>query len=1426
MGAHAAATEATKDFEENYQQYTEQMALAFAEGDLMVDSSAEEIAKYATEVIGVNADLANAWAQQLEGNTENIAEFGKTVLAAKQETDAYNTQLAMMAAENVDTTDMTNQQKNIVNAATQGDAMANILASTEKEIQAEIDEAGKYGYDEWAKEQAIELYGTDKISVDDKGNVTVGEGNEKKTYTKEEFQTQLLGARSNDKMTDVLQKLPYEIEQVSKKFGETASKAYVKVFEKNEGRGLTQTDLEQLTKISDDDLIKQFNNSPALQSMYSSADEYVQYIRESTRMANDRFDVAFESLREQGIDVTQFNKNITSEAAEGYAEGLNIVLSQSGSEAVKAVDDMVGAFTEGLSEEEVQSFYTALSGTDWLSTESWDNFGTVIENLGLNIPTDKIEAFTEDLKGFAGAIDKLDLSTVIATATTLAGELQKIRENNKKTISEEAYTELTKDRPELKDKFSKTLEGEYFYEGTFDELQNLLQKYTITKPEEELKQNSQKLKAIDIADSEMAEAEDVERELDQTFAVKDFAYQAPDEVVREVYQKYAEGMGLGDTSDFSTEVIRYNLSNLLANPEDARGVGRYLWKDILGGEIEEYELYNGRTAEYEKHYRLAGNSNYSYKYTEDVSATGFEEAKNSKDFALQAQWLKNYAEDLKANGINITDVSKTLATGEITEDNIDTIYTEIGETINSQENLETQKEEAIQAMAGMYATESTGFILEKIASSDVDISEAGRQALGIVAEQTGLNAQADEYATINNEIRKLEEEGKTNGEEYNALLEKRAQLENNLASSSQIVVLNEKLAESFEGLTDAVRNYYKAGTEVEKLAWAQMLGNKFGINVNTENEEDFMGKLRNMVNNPTSINAVSRLFALEFGDDTVKRMFHGENLWQADMEAANKLVEKGFGSLQTYTDETGNQITKFVPNLAAIGDAVREAAEGLESAYSKINSLQINSEAYLRRRERNKKNYDRAVESGKGYTAISNLYEQQRAELSSSNQSLSQNLYQMGMDLSNKIMANRLSKYVSYDFNQKDILFTEKWFALSEEERTAYEGILEEIYSDLSDIQSFDSQIAQNTEDMAELEKELVAAEAEMTERTRQMLIDERQKQIDALSSINDSINEAQEKLVSKMQEQIDDARQARENEKTERELADKETRLAYLRANSAGNELEILQLEKELADEQENYTDSLVDQALDRLTDANAEAAEQRERQITILEEQLKAYEESAESWMEAQTLVTSAALEMASGTKFEDTELGQRLYNAEVKDKNMNPIEIQDYINSTTGAMGQAAKSIFNSLEQEATWAKEGKFVPGSSRSGLLTGYYVTETTWGELVPTLKAYKTGGLADFTGPAWLDGTKSRPEIVLNAKDSANFIVLRDILSDLMSGSSTQLNKENGDNYFDIDINVESLGEDYDVDKVADRIREIIYEDSMYRNVTAVNTLR
>lgn len=101
--------------------------------------------------------------------------------------------------------------------------------------------------------------------------------------------------------------------------------------------------------------------------------------------------------------------------------------------------------------------------------------------------------------------------------------------------------------------------------------------------------------------------------------------------------------------------------------------------------------------------------------------------------------------------------------------------------------------------------------------------------------------------------------------------------------------------------------------------------------------------------------------------------------------------------------------------------------------------------------------------------------------------------------------------------------------------------------------------------------------------------------------------------------------------------------------------------------------------------------------------------------------------------------------------------------------------------------------------------------------------AFKTGGLANFTGPAWLDGTPSAPELVLNSTDTKNFIQLRDILSEILKPGTTQNTTNNeGDTYIDIDINVDELANDYDVDEVAERVQEIIVRDANYRNVNNV----
>ncbi len=53
------------------------------------------------------------------------------------------------------------------------------------------------------------------------------------------------------------------------------------------------------------------------------------------------------------------------------------------------------------------------------------------------------------------------------------------------------------------------------------------------------------------------------------------------------------------------------------------------------------------------------------------------------------------------------------------------------------------------------------------------------------------------------------------------------------------------------------------------------------------------------------------------------------------------------------------------------------------------------------------------------------------------------------------------------------------------------------------------------------------------------------------------------------------------------------------------------------------------------------------------------------------------------------------------------------------------------------------------------------------------VKAYKTGGLVDYTGIAKVDGTPGKPELMLNAEDTENFLELRDLLRLLSSQSLT-----------------------------------------------------
>lgn len=156
--------------------------------------------------------------------------------------------------------------------------------------------------------------------------------------------------------------------------------------------------------------------------------------------------------------------------------------------------------------------------------------------------------------------------------------------------------------------------------------------------------------------------------------------------------------------------------------------------------------------------------------------------------------------------------------------------------------------------------------------------------------------------------------------------------------------------------------------------------------------------------------------------------------------------------------------------------------------------------------------------------------------------------------------------------------------------------------------------------------------------------------------------------------------------------------------------------------------------------------------------------------------------------------------------------------YSNSYGGGAGRqyyANDPIYNILDE-----KNGYYLVRHHK--LSSGY----TGWFKK-SDVKAYKKGGLADFTGPAWLDGTKSSPELILNARDTENFIELKNILGSLMKSGITQTTSSSvGDMYFDIDINVDEISDDYDVEQLKKKIKQDITNDAMYRNVNLINLIR
>lgn len=609
-----------------------------------------------------------------------------------------------------------------------------------------------------------------------------------------------------------------------------------------------------------------------------------------------------------------------------------------------------------------------------------------------------------------------------------------------------------------------------------------------------------------------------------------------------------------------------------------------------------------------------------------------------------------------------------------------------------------------------------------------------------------------------------------------------------------------------------------------------------------------------------------------------------------------------------------------------------------KNPYDELFNLQEKINEALRQREALERRYDKLLKSEKasvseirkGYfdqiKALReeiNLQQQFQAGRKRQIQNLGSETYTDKDGNRRTFSSLGVTKYAKYDFSTGRI--TIDWEGLEKiakdssrtaegEAAEAYINKLQELVDSYEETRDAIWEFEDKIEDLM---KEAIDSYTSFEDRVKDALVNQYQKEIDTLQAMSDAITEATNKIIDSIQEQIEAERRERQNQKTEQDIADKEARLAYLRRDTSGaNELQIRQLEKELEEARQSYEDTLIDQTLDQMRKDADLAAEQRQMQIDIMQEQLQQSIDTGKIWNEVWALMQESIAE--DGTLDFNSALIKMLQESEAF-KALSAFGQDEWIKelveafhraveglaaggaaefgqhessgaasgespggsnstSTTPAAGSGAdsptsaptskSSPYGLLPSETSgiigkgskktksvktlqWAlnelgytdKSGKElvvdgVFGDKTEYALTQFQLDESVGPKLGPNglgkmgdntrgkfkLNGYAKGGLADFTGPAWLDGSRAHPELVLSARDTENFITLKDILADAFGAGDTASTKF-GDTYIDIDVNAD-IGSDYDVDRLVEELKNQIVRDSLYRNVTPINFMR
>lgn len=356
------------------------------------------------------------------------------------------------------------------------------------------------------------------------------------------------------------------------------------------------------------------------------------------------------------------------------------------------------------------------------------------------------------------------------------------------------------------------------------------------------------------------------------------------------------------------------------------------------------------------------------------------------------------------------------------------------------------------------------------------------------------------------------------------------------------------------------------------------------------------------------------------------------------------------------------------------------------------------------------------------------------------------------------------------------------------------------------------------------------------------------EKQLEDRQEFYEKLEEQDQRYLESVRNNIEEERKARERANSFEDLQKKQSRLALLQRDSSGRYAnDIAELQEEINSDQQDLADQNVDNILDTLEKQMDKDAERHQDILEAMQKQIdsnvenRIYIERAEQTIAQGEQAILDAIHMgedwrnASNAEREkmDEEQATNIAGSKSYLEKLNEgiTSSSEYISKmVTDALTKQTESLIWTIgdipqndEAHVAHAME------TTLPSILEQFFARTTTAEDMANDNKVsgarYASGGLVDYTGPAWVDGTPGKPEAFLNANQTAMIASFTANLAKMISGKFPSSNVEAGSNC-EINIDIGSIGADYDIDQAINKVKQEIVNSAQFRNVTLLNRRR